>query len=317
MNALSPTASFDAQAERFDTYVARRLASTKATRHMRDRLIGEVHSGALDHLMLRAGEGLSALPEEVGRQAALNAIDFAFEPLVLPGLSVPQAAAYLRAVEDVLSVGEAAGLDGPGPLWVDTVHHGCVFSVLFQLAAYLRRYRGCDRIVLLHQGIRPEPRLDVVGNLLAKLHGMALFRLPLRGRWFHDLTRLTTPSAAIFSLADMPREAIEPPAGKTLAGRTLAGKAASGSRKARIALHAEPGIRREVETVSGSAAFARRLGASHVVLDYPAADRIRIAPFDPARAPACPLQDWVFWPVLAARLPAGSPTGASSRASSN
>ncbi|WP_163468499.1 hypothetical protein, partial [Klebsiella michiganensis] len=71
-------------------------------------------------------------------------------PLVLPGLSVAQATAYLRAVETSLSQVEAEGLDAPGPLWIDTLHHACVFSVLFQLAAHLRRRRGCDRIVLLH-----------------------------------------------------------------------------------------------------------------------------------------------------------------------
>jgi hypothetical protein len=283
VNAVSSISAF-MPAERFDAHVARAFAADPATRHTRDRLIAEVHAGASDRMLLRAAPGLEALPEADERRAAVNAIDFAFEPLVLPGLSVAQAVAYFAAVEDTLRVGEAAGLDGPGPLWVDTVHHACVFSVMFQLAAHLRRHRGCDRVVLLHQGARPEPRLEVVANLLARVHGVGLARLPLRGRWFHELARTATPQTAIFYLADMPADG--------------AGVAAGRRGRARLDLHAGPGLGRRVDAVSGSAAFARRLGASHVVLDYPAADRIRLRPFDPDRPPACPLVDWVFWPVL-------------------
>lgn len=287
MNAISPASTFETPAERFDTHVARAFASTMATRRMRDRLIAQVHSGELDRLLLRRGAGLAKLPDAVERQAAVNAIDFAFEPLVLPGLSVAQATAYLQAIENSLKVGEASGLDAPGPYWVDTVHHVCVFSVLFQFAAYLRRYRGCDRIVLLHQGQRPEPRLAVVRNLLRQVHGVALLCLPLQGRWFHELTRLTTPTCAIYYLADMPRDVVGLAQNASPRGRS------------RIDLYAPPGIYRPVDTVSGSHSFARRLGATHLVLDYPLADRLRLRPFDEASSPACPIEDWVFWPVLA------------------
>ncbi|WP_163454945.1 hypothetical protein, partial [Escherichia coli] len=71
----------------------------------------------------RSGANLPELPVAVERRAAVNSIDFAFEPLVLPGLSVAQATAYLRAVETSLSQVEAEGLDAPGPLWIDTLHH--------------------------------------------------------------------------------------------------------------------------------------------------------------------------------------------------
>lgn len=287
MNALSPAGSFGPAAERFDAYVARAFAATKATRHVRDRLIAQVHAGALDAMLLRAGEGLADLPVASERRAAVNSIDFAFEPLVLPNLSVAQATAYLEAVELSLSVAEASGLDGPGPLWVDTVHHVCVFSVLYQFAAYLRRYRGCDRVVLLHQGRRPEPRLGLVGNLLRQVHGVALTCLPLRGRWFAELTRAATPTTAVFYLTDMPPDALD--------------RAETGARRglSRVELYAAPDLRRAAATVSGSDAFARRLGASHVVLDYPRADRIRLRPFAGDVPPRCPLEDWVFWPVLA------------------
>lgn len=288
MNAISPAASFEAGAERFDTYVARAFDSTKATRHMRDRLIGQVQSGELDRFLLRSSAGLAGLPESVERRAALNTIDFAFEPLVVPGLSVAQATIYLQQVETFLKVSEAEGFDLPGPLWIDTVHHVCVFSVLFQLAAHLRRLRGCDRIILLHQGRRPEPRLNVVVNLLAKVHGITLVCLPMQGRWFAQLTQLTNPNAAIFSLSDMPVEAVDCAAGERRRGLS------------QVDLYAPPGILRTRDTVSGSTSFARRLGAAHLVLDYPQADRIRIRPRSDETTPCCPIEDWVFWPVLVA-----------------
>jgi len=273
---------------RFDEAVAAAFAGAGATRHVRDRLIERVHAGGFDRMLLRSGANLPELPVAVERRAAVNSIDFAFEPLVLPGLSVAQATAYLRAVETSLSQVEAEGLDAPGPLWIDTLHHACVFSVLFQLAAHLRRRRGCDRIVLLHQGVRPEPRLDLCANLLARVHGIELVRLKLRPGWFPALARLLGPGSAVFYLTDMPRETLAPAARVRRGGMS------------RLELDAGGGTLRSVETVSGSAAFARRLGASHLALDYPGPGRVRIAPHDAARPARCPIEDWVFWPVLTA-----------------
>lgn len=288
MNAIAPASFSDLVADRFDTYVASAFASTKAKRHMRDRLIERVHAGAMDPMLLRARHGLAAVSEAVERKAALNIIDFAFESLVLSSLSVAQAASYFAAVENTLRLSEASGLDGPGPLWVDTVHHTCVFSVLFQLAAFIGRHRSVDRVVLLHQGQRPEPRLGVVANLIRKVHGMALVRVPLQGRWFHDVVRLTTPSTAIYYLTDMPPEAF---------GRT------AGLRRglSRLDLYGAPDISLGIDTLSGSATFARRLGATHAVLDYPERDRIRVRPYAAAGAARCPIEDWIFWPLLGAK----------------
>ena len=290
MNALTPARTFAAQA-RFDTLVAEAFASDKAARHVRDRLIARLHRGAYDGLLLRRAEGFSAIPEAAERRAALNAIDFAFEPLVLASLSVAQADAYFAGIEAVLRVGQAQGLDRPGPLWLDTVHHSCVFSVLYRMAAFLKARRGVSDVVLLHQGLRPEPRLGIAVKVLARVHGVRLHLLPLRGDWFGELARRATPQTAILSLTDMPREAFQAAPPRRALGR--------------IELHAGPDARRTVETVSGSPVFARRLGAAHLVLDYPGRGTIRLRPHDGEPA-LCPVEDWVFWPVLAARGPASS-----------
>lgn len=280
MNAPAPVEAL--RTERFDTLIARALAA-KPHRHTRDRLIAEVDDGRHDGLLLRAAEGLSELPEAEERRAAINSIDFAFEPLVLPSLSPAQVQTYFAAIERSVRVSDVSGLDRPGPLWVDTVHHACVFSVLFRFAVGLRQTRPCDRIVLLHQGTRPEPRLGIVANLAARLLGVQPVSLPLRGSWLHDLAGLATPQTLIFSMADMP---------------AIASSVPSRRRPAQVELYAGDGIRRRVNVVAGSAVFAQRLGANHLVLDYPQPELIRLAPFDPERPPACPLVDWVFWPIL-------------------
>jgi hypothetical protein len=286
VNAITPAFAFDLASERFDTYVAQSFAATKASRHVRDRLIAQVDAGTVDHMLLRAKMGLGTLPDAVNRQAALNVIDFHFEPLVMPSMAVSQATAYLRAVEDTLQVREASGLDAPGPLWVDTVHHVCVFSVLFQLAAFLGRERGFDRIILLHQGQRPEPRLGIVTNLLRRVHGIALVSVPLQGPWLAKLGQLATPNTAIFYLSDMPPGAF---GGGTDRKRS----------RSTVTLYSAPDTMFRVATVSGSTILARRLGAAQIALDYPDAGGIRITPHPgEEESLLCPLEDWIFWPLL-------------------
>ncbi|MCA6116483.1 hypothetical protein J6524_16480 [Bradyrhizobium sp. WSM 1738] len=287
MNAIPPASAFDLTADRFDSLVSSAFAASRESRHVRDRLIAQVDGGRLDHVLLRARSGVAGLSDAVNRKAALNIIDFAFEPIVLQNMSTDQAMRYLGAVENALRVREARGLDYDGPLWVDTIHHVCVFSVLFQLAAFIGKNRRFGQVVLLHQGQRPEPRLRIVADLLRRAHGVSLVLLPLRRNWFARLGRLTTPDTVIYYLTDMPPEAF-PQAARRERGRS------------RLLLTNEQGPVLQVETVSGSQSFARRLGARRVMLDYPSPDSVRIRPIDTDEAAVslCPLEDWLFWPLL-------------------
>jgi hypothetical protein len=287
VNAIPPASAFDLTADRFDSLVSSTFAASKESRHVRDRLIAQVDGGRLDHMLLRARSGIMTLSDAVNRKAALNVIDFIFEPIVMQNMSTDQAVRYLAAVENTLHVHEARGLDRDGPLWVDTVHHVCIFSVLFQLAAFLGKSRRFSQVVLLHQGQRPEPRLRIVADLLRRAHGIALVPLPLQGNWFSRLGRLTTPDTVVYYLTDMPPEAF-PQAARRERGRS------------RLLLSHGLGATLQVDTVSGSQSFARRLGAARIVLDYPSTDSLRIRPVDADEAAVslCPLEDWVFWPLL-------------------
>ncbi|MCC8940488.1 hypothetical protein H8A99_29560 [Bradyrhizobium sp. Arg68] len=161
--------------------------------------------------------------------------------------------------------------------------------MLFQLAVFVGKNRKCGQVVLLHQGQRPEPRLRIVADLLRRAHGVTLVLQPLRGNWFARLGRLTTPDTVIYYLTDMPPEAF-PQAARRERGRS------------RLLLTHDQGPVLQVETVSGSQSFARRLGARRIVLDYPSSDSLRIRPIgaDEAAVSICPLEDWLFWPLLGA-----------------
>lgn len=295
MNAVTPKLHFDLAAQNFDAYVTQAFAATKATRHLRDRLIAQVEAGLVDHLLPRARTELANLSLEANRRAAVNVIDFHFEPIVMPSMAQEQLSVYLQAVENTLRIRDADGLAGPGPLWIDTVHHVCVFSVLFRLAAFLRRERGIGRVLLLHQGQRQEPRLGLLANLLAKAHGVALVTVPLQGRWLPRLLQLVIPDSAVFYLSDMP------PAAFGAQEHKRNGRGA-------LTLYAAPNVAVRIDTVSGSATFARKLGATHVVLDYPTPDEIRIRPFTSDTVAACPLEDWIFWPLLGSIVPSSPPS---------
>ncbi|MCP3418615.1 hypothetical protein NLM16_31350 [Bradyrhizobium brasilense] len=287
MNAIIPTRAFDLTADRFDSFVSSAFAASRESRHVRDRLIAQVDDGRLDHMLLRARSGVVGLSDKINRKAALNVIDFAFESIVMQNMSTDQAIRYLGAVENMLHIREARGLDPDGPLWVDTVHHVCVFSVLFQLAVFVDKNRKGGQMVLLHQGQRPEPRLRIVADLLRRAHGVTLILQPLQGNWFARLRRLTTPDTVIYYLTDMPLEAF-PQATRRERGRS------------RLLLTLGQGPVLQVETVSGSQSFARRLEARRIVLDYPSSDSLRIRPIgaDEAAVSICPLEDWLFWPLL-------------------
>lgn len=286
MNTIVPAYSFNLAPDRFDTYVTKAFAASKNMRFTRDQLIAQVREGRLDHMLLRRLDGLETLSAEASERAAINVIDFQFEPVVLQSMVAKQAGAYLSAVEKTLTFSEVEGLGDEGPLWIDTVHHACVFSVLYRVAAVLAGNHGYRRLVLLHQGQRPEPRLAIIGNLLRQIPGVAPVFLPLQGKWFQQLGAMATPDTAIFYLTDMPAAAFQ--------------RIAAGQRGlSRVSLYAAPGLTFSLDTLSGSGVFARRVKASHLVLEYPRPDRLRLRRYKPdAPTTLCPLEDWVFWPLM-------------------
>ncbi|MCC8951502.1 hypothetical protein H8A97_42390, partial [Bradyrhizobium sp. Arg62] len=116
MNAIIPTSAFDLTADRFDSFVSSAFTASRESRDVRDSLIAQVDCGRLDHMLLRARSGVTGLSDKINRKAALNVIDFAFEPIVMQNMSTDQAIRYLGAVENTLQIREARGLDPDRPL---------------------------------------------------------------------------------------------------------------------------------------------------------------------------------------------------------
>jgi hypothetical protein len=287
-NRMPQGYAFNLDLDRFDNHVLNAYRDGTVARWTRDRLIAQVCEGKLDHFLLTRVEGLENLPVAAAEKAAINVIDFLFEPFVLRTMSVPQLASYFQRVHKTFPRQDVSGLDADGPLWIDTLHHACSFSITYELIAYLVRQRGYRGIVLLHQGQRQEMRLDLIAKVMRQVLNIEPDYMLLTGHWFSLLAQKTGPDTAIFYLADMPQDTSKSTAPKERRSYT-------------IQLDPAPDTPVRLETLSGSRVFARRLGAVHVVLDYPHRDCLRVRPFD-AGAPValCPVEDWMFWPLLKA-----------------
>lgn len=279
--------AFNLALDRFDTHVLKLFSDPSASRLTRDRVIADVREGKLDHFLLKGIRGLEGLSTDVSDRAAINIIDFHFEPLVLRHFAPARLAAYCKDLEKTLQMETVRGIEHGAALWIDTVHHTCVFSAMPQFAVYLASQYRYRKIILLHQGDRPEPRLGLMGGMVEYACKVRPTFIKLAGNWFSTLAKLTTPDTAIFYLSDMPHEVSKSRVNKE-------------HRDASMQLSA-PGISISIGTLSGSDTFARRLNACHVVMDYPRNDRIRVRPYEPGNPVThCPLEDWAFWPLLKA-----------------
>jgi hypothetical protein len=277
---------FNLTQDRFDVHVMEAFGGTKSARWTRDSLIAQVREGHLDHLLLRRLPGLEELPAAANEAAAINLIDYHFEPLVLQSMTSGQVENYFRGCQKTLHMRHMEPLSGEGPLWIDTVHHVCVFSVLYEFAMYLIHRGRYRKLVLLHQGQRPEPRLTLCAKLMRERHGVPWTYIRFADGWFSSLAKQAAPDTAIFYLVDMPQE-------------TSQRSAPRKRRPSLVQLEAQPSISIRVETVSGSQVFARRLGAVHLILDYPGKEDVQVRSSNQPNPHAhCPLEDWVFWPLL-------------------
>lgn len=266
------------QRDRLDLIAAEALASIP--RYRRDNLIAHIHAGRLEHLLPKNLAGQEALPTALRKRAAINIVDYAFEALVLPTMNFDQLNQYFLACNKTLQMPNMANVVDHGPLWFDTVHHVCNFSVIYTLAAQLRN-KGYRKFIVLHQGDKPEPRLD----LLTRGGGWWTF-IKFEPGWIEALAENASPDSAIFYPADVPLDAPD-----------LLEPHKQGQSIVRLGANGRP---IQIELVTGSAAVARKLGAVHMVLDYPSGGKLELRRFDSVNpAVQCPLEDWAFWPALA------------------
>jgi hypothetical protein len=280
--------TFNLGTDRFDTYVMSLFSAPNASRLTRDSVISGVREGKFDYMLLRSIQGLEDLPVEVCDRAAINIIDFHFEALVLRNMGAAQLAGYCKEVEKTLRMESICPVDSGAPLWVSTVHHACVFSILAQFSIHLAKHRGCRKIIVIHQGDRPEPRLNLMSKAVEHESKVRPNFLQMKGPWLRTLSELSSPDCVIFYFGDMPHAVSRSNVQKSY-------------RRGGIELFASSNRSIKMDTLFGGDTFARRLGAFHTVLEYPRPDRIRLRQYDVVNpVTVCPLEDWVFWPALTA-----------------
>lgn len=286
MNSMLPRYGFNLESDRFDTQVMAAFQKSKMARHTRDALIAQIHGGRWNHLLPGRLDGLGAMSAQACAKAAVNVVDYYFEPLVLQSMQAKQLHEYFCGFAKTLRVDSVHGVTSGAPIWVETVHHVCIFSILYDLILHLARHHGYRRAVLLHQGQRPEPRLAMIANLLQSMHRIQPNFVQLNGNWFAKLSKLVTPDAIVLYLSDVPPTGARPQSNKERDPSRL-----------RLTIAGDHAV--SIDTTAGGGMLARRLKAQHVVLEYPGLDNIRIRPFDPDDQVSCiSLQDWVFWPLL-------------------
>ena len=73
---------FDLQRERFDIHVMEAFAS-EGSLQVRENLVAQVRAGRYDHLLLHRRADVDGISADESERAAINLIDFHFEPLVM------------------------------------------------------------------------------------------------------------------------------------------------------------------------------------------------------------------------------------------
>ncbi len=273
---------FDLDRVRLDTVVQRLLTEKGSERRAKDRLTDQILQG--DHTALRPERiaGFEGISQATANRAMFNVIDFFFEQLVLASMKDDKRLHYFISIEASIRLDTPAMLDFGRPIVIETVHHVAVFSMIVLLAARLRAQGGKDRIILLHQAQRPEPRLEYAAQIIRNYLGFQTISVPMTGNWFRQLSASMSPTTVLLYLGDMPPDAKKQDNTRRELILSDKGSAATGL----------------VETLSAAARLADLLGADHFTLDYPDPCAASLKPA--ASAPLqCPLKDWVFWPALA------------------
>ena len=283
-NGAKPQYTFNLQVNRFDKEVIEAFKDVTSARKARDRIIRQLHAGHYNNRLLPRLYGLRELPDAVGKKAAMNVIDFHFEPLVLRTYQPNQRERYFQDLAKTLKMEPLTGVEAGNPLWIDTVHHACGFTIIYDLAAILARHYGYRKLIVLHPGKKPYQQVMIVGKQLMQMFSMMLTPLPLQENWLSALTRILTPDTAIICFVDVPQDN---------SGTDTA------IDKSFIQLDAPADMSMKIEDMTGSATAARRLGATHMALEYPSSNIARIRAFDAATPViTCPLEDWILWPQL-------------------
>lgn len=288
---------------RLDLSVMRAYGQAENIRSVRNHIIKEWRTDdTLSPLALSRQEGLSDLTEADEQRAIATIADYWFEPYVVSSMNIGQARDYYLAAQNSLRLEtQATDLQSDRPLVLETLHHSCIFSVLYLIVQHLVRDFGFKKVVLLHLREPLDPRLEVCRALVERILQAEAVSVLLNEKWMETLSHAVTDSTVVLYMGDMP-PSIFPKLRRPE-------KASS-----RVRLYAEPDIELIASGISMASLLARRFKASHYTLDFPARDVARLQPRNEDATLSCPLPDWVFWPALPRWYQNGKPESRSASA---
>ena len=284
---MIPNADESEIQDRLDLTIMRAYSTSESPRATRTRLLHRWREDELlSRLVLSRIEGLSAIAPEEDERGVRNLADYWFEPLVMPTMSLGQARDYFLSVKKSLRF-ELGEISPPTdrPLILESVHHCCVFSVLYATIQLLVAGHGFRKAILLHLRDPLDPRAATGQILVERVLQVETVCLRLEGAWLATLGREMSDRTVLIYFGDMPPSLFP--------DRYQPGKTSS-----RVHFYARPDVAVDVEGISIARFLARRHRAGHHLLDYPEPGTVRLRPWRRGAELHCPLADWVFWPAL-------------------
>lgn len=281
--------TFDYTQDRLDVAVVEALANKEEMWAAYCKLIEGLKNPDEQTQTLNSIRGLHRVSDSTNSLASKNIIDYYFESAVLTSMGGEQLERYISHIEQCFAFTSVTGLGDVGPIWVDTVHHCCVYSVLTRLGHHVITMGRIDHIVLLLRPDIGDPRLEVLKSYIASVYGVTLEFVYLSDKWMRQLNNIITDSTLCVSMCDMPNEIYSRRINKVTAKQIESNY---------LKLYYDDMNSISVECITDYSTLARRLRANHVVLDYPTEREVQIRPYDPDVAPSCPIGSWVFWPRL-------------------
>lgn len=286
---MIPEADENEILNRLDLFVMRAYRDQGDVRQVREQVVQEWRQKPeLARLALSRFDGLSRISAEQDDRAVRTIADYWFEALFLPTMNLGQARDYFLAVQESmqLEVDDSVPPPSDRPLILQTLHHSCIFSILYVIIQYLVAGYDFRKFVLLHLRDPLDPRLEICKKLVEEVLGVEGAFIQLEGDWLANLRREMTDRSVFIYMGDMPPSLFR--------DRHRPGKTSS-----TIKLYAEPDIDIAVEGISTASILARRFRAGHHLLDFPTANTVRLRPCTGSPVELeCPLTDWVFWPAL-------------------
>ena len=244
---------------------------------------------AFKKLALSQQPGLERVTDKEDETSFRHLVDYYFEPYFVESMNPSHLNAYLCSIEDRISLtfGELPG--GEQPLFIESLHHYCSFSIHYLVILHLAEKRGYDHVILMHRQEQLDPRLTAMQRALSELQDIDSDLIHFGDQWFQEVEANLTDKSIIFYMGDMAPALFPQHHRPGVTGSTLSFSMNDHQQKLSL------------EGFSHGRQLAKSLNAQHFILDYPSETEAALNPFSVNSNKTelrCPLAAWIFWPAL-------------------